>query len=389
MKRTPGEERDPRFLEGEEAPPQPGDEVEGILQAVRVPTVYAMRLATRPGNEESLREDIQARWYTLNLEEVPEVVVDHLYTYSAAERIARSRAAFNLPLRGEWRLVGGAETVHYCLDEAGDAQADSELLLFDLNLTGPLPHNWQMLTGLHLHAGPDSEAMGPELGLRWSNEEGRSLSVEGTAWAAWDDNTLAAEQDGRFHEARVSGQLPLSRRFLLSADVAATQYALGSEAPGGHTSAGRSWEWTLRLDRRLVSIPGRSLAEGFLTAGGREADFLGSGLSIYGEASQKRYTMERGFEAVPVTPQTNILRVGADASLAVTRHLGLSLSGYLGQDNVREIVWNQLYGASFRLIVLPTGRMRLWFEGGVDTEAATGIGAARTQRLGGGLNVNF
>ncbi len=334
-------------------------------------------------------EELEERWYELKLQTCPEVLYDTTARWSSEERITEHSALGVVTVNDRLRLSAGARRSFFVLNQK---QADDEkvtLTTFSLGADWRLLPRLRLVSGLSAYTGRDARGVGADLACVWEVDDNLSLRLGGKIFQPWIDNTLAVDNDGRFHNLAASLNLRLTPRLSGTLDAGRWWYGVGERAPGGRARQAWRFDWGASLRYAIWHNPERVFGNGFLERSGEYEDSFSPGLFVYAACRRDTYHPRVRVPLVPVIAKSLDLRAGLAYNAALNRHWGLQAGAYAGHDTLREIPWRKLYGWNARLIFAPRGSVRVWCEYRMDGASGSAVANGREQTLAIGANFNF
>ncbi|MHC4870838.1 MAG: hypothetical protein ACYTFY_03240 [Planctomycetota bacterium] len=364
-----------------------GGEIIKRVRIARTGTVYAMK--SWDVQKDRLKADILSRKNDLNVTNRPEAMVWSEYSRSTAERIRTGNALFRLSLRDREALYFKFSKIEFKQNLDENDFADADFTAIKLRYDRDINRRLSLSASLEPYRGTDMEGIGIETGLSWQSDKGLRFSLAASGWKPWVSNTQAASNDGRLHGVAAAADIPLFKRVNLSLAADAARYYFGSEAEGGHIFVGRDESFSGRLNIMLIDLSERNMGTGFLFTDGVNEEIIASNVIFYGYAGKSKFDTRAREDIIAVTSKSEDYRIGMESQFAFSPRLGVSLSGYLGQDRRRGIAWQHLYGMDSKVLFMAADRVKLWLSSGFDSESGNGLDGGKTMRLSCGLNCNF
>ena len=321
----------------------------------------------------------------------PEAYFGVRNSFSASEYIDRMLLSLHYPLSD--RLSAGLSVyggIYTLLDNGGESAVSTGGIMAEIQGRYRFNPELSIFGGLSLGGTHSVLSPGMRLRLDYANRSGVNISLAGSLWVPWDDNTLAVYNDGRSSGLQLNVSLPLSSRFRLDLNggvdwrfTAFSPFAVdtfeGAEIAGG----GRiTWD-LLKQDYRQLPVSfqtGENLQEGGVS----------SHFGLFAALQASEYLgRDESVTLIPVTQRRLDQRIGLSGEYVFTPHLSAGAEVYVGYDPARKIDFGKLYGFNTRMIFVPTAHLRIYGEFAMDSEAATGITEGRTWYYGVGLNYKF
>ena len=344
----------------------------------------------KPGREEE-RRNIARTVAGISERYVPEIYFGARNSFSAAEYIDRMFLSVHYPLSNAFSaglsLYGG---IYDLLDNGAEPALSTGAVLIEAE--GRYRFNPELTLSGGLSLGGTHSVVSPGIRMRldYAGRGGVSISLAGSLWVPWDENTLAVYNDGRSSGLNFNLSLPFSRRFRLELNggvdwrfTAANTFA-ASTFEGAEFAGGGRFVWDfLKKDYRQLPVVFQAGSE-------LREESISSHLGIFAALQASEYVgRDEQSALIPVTQQSLDQRIGLSGEYVFTPHLAASAEFYVGFDPARKIDFGKLYGFNSRVIFVPSARLRIYGEFAMDSEAATGIIEGRTWYYGAGLNYKF
>ncbi len=321
---------------------------------------------------------------------VPEIITGMRNSFSSAEYIDRMFMELSLPLSDNFILGGRIAGGVYDLVDNGDEPALSAGLL-QAGIAGLYKITPELSVYADLMLGSTNSVVSPGINGRisYQNRGGIGISLSGSLWVPWDENTYAVYNNGRSSGVMLNVSLPLSQRLQL--DFNAGSYARYtaessfemSTYEGTDLTAGARLNWDFfKKDYRQLPV---EFASGQYLGYETQTSHAGLFVSVNGS----EYFGRTDSSLIPVTTESLDQRVGLSAAYAFTSRLAALAEIYVGYDPARDISFGKLYGFYSRLVYIPAPRLRVYGEFALDSEAATGLEEGRTWYYGVGVNYKF
>lgn len=334
--------------------------------------------------------DVEEQAWLLDVMTATELVADHQYRVTDSERIEASRLGGFVSLRDRLSLVvvSQFEQYEYDPDDADDEQ--SNLSMLEIRTVWDVAPRLTLRGSIIPYGGTDADGMGVSVGGEWRGRKGLVLGMDGTFHEPWRDSTLSVLYDGYRHDITSNVYWPITRRLTLFGSAQWNWFGLDrTDDGGGEDLAGQGYEWFSRLEYRVWMPREHRTAPGWLDRELRYDDAVNSEITLFGQAFGSEYEDEGGFDTVPVTLEEMDVRGGVRLQYAVTAKLGMSVEGFVGQDNERAIAWGDLYGMQTRVIWQPLEQWRLSARYAMISSSGSAVAAGREETVGISLSTQF
>lgn len=366
-----------------------GGETPAPVETVTVESVPAWQPSVIPAQEAAQEDerthDLTSRLLQLRRLYGPEVSYARLHRRTATERTDTDVAAVSWVPHDQWRVILAAERAEWELDPEDEPDDSTTLASLEMRLVYDASESLQVWSSLMPYGGTDADGLGWLGGLSYQPFEWLQADLEAGAFLPWDDNFYGIRADGTRHFALARVGADVLPRLRLTAEGELSWY----DTPDESSPVGDSNRISLRAESRVWDREGWSLIDGFRTPRQDAEDGAETYVSVYGAFEREEYDMDGGFIAVPVTPRTRDVRMGVSGGLAISPHWAITVDGYVGQDHARDIAWGDLYGIDTRLLVAPTGRVRVWMGVGMLSATGSAVAAGREDTAGAGVSINF
>ncbi len=321
---------------------------------------------------------------------VPEILTGVRNSFSSAEYIDRMFMELSLPVSDNFILGGRISGGVYDLVNNGTEPGLSAGLL-QAGIAGLYKISPELSVYADFILGSTNTVISPGINGRisYQNRGGIGISLTGSLWVPWDENTYAVYNNGRSIGAMLNVSLPLSHRLQL--DLSTGSYARYTADNSFEMSTYEGTDLTAgaRLNWDFIKKEYRQLPLEFASGQYLGYETQSSHVGLFASVDGAEYFGRSDSSLVPVTVESLDQRVGLSATYAFTSRLAALAEIYVGYDPARDIGFGKLYGFYSRLVYIPAPRLRVYGEFALDSEAATGIEEGRTWYYGAGVNYKF